>query len=86
MIGVAQMYRHVQTQHTPNDEMKHRCDVCGKGFYNKSNFEDHQNIHTGRKPYKCKFCLAAFASKGTWAMHERGHVGRGRNFVNKNNR
>ena len=79
MFGKSFIKRHILAQHTPDNEKKYQCDVCGKGFYAKENYKDHLNIHTGEKPYKCKYCPSAFASKGTHAMHERGHEGRGRN-------
>ena len=66
---------HIRSKHTPYDEMKYNCDICGKGFVNKGNFKDHTYTHTGEKPYKCKFCSSCFASRGTHAMHERSHLG-----------
>ena len=75
LVAVAKMTRHLQTQHTSNDDKKYKCDVCGKGFAAKQHFSDHKNIHTGEKPYKCKFCTACFASKGNHGMHERTHLG-----------
>ena len=77
------MHRHVQTNHTSDEEKKYKCDVCGKGFYQKGAFQDHMNTHTGEKPYKCKFCSACFASKGNHAMHQRGHLGHRRNYSKK---
>ena len=77
------MKRHRDSVHTPNDQKKYKCDVCGKGFVAKDHLNDHKNIHTGEKPYKCKFCSACFASKGTHAMHERSHVGRRRDYSKK---
>ena len=82
MIGVLHMTRHMQTKHTPDNEMKYKCDVCGKGYHNKTKFLDHQNVHTGAKPYKCKYCSACFASGGNHRMHERAHRGEGR-YYNK---
>jgi len=79
LYGSSAMTRHIHSAHTPNDQKKFRCDVCGKGFSNSQNLQDHNNIHTGEKPYKCKFCSASFASKGTHAMHQRGHLGHRRN-------
>ena len=67
-------------QHAPNDEKKFKCDVCGKGFTERQALRDHENIHTGAKPYKCKYCSYCCASKGTQRMHERSHLGEGRNF------
>jgi len=56
LVAVALMTRHIQGQHTLNDDKKYKCDVCGKGFAQKQHLSDHKNIHTGEKPYKCKFC------------------------------
>ena len=75
LVAVAKMTRHVQGQHTLNDDKKYKCDVCGKGFAQKQHLSDHKNIHTGEKPYKCKFCSNCFASKGNHGMHERTHLG-----------
>ena len=80
LVAVALMKRHIESKHTPEDQKKFRCEVCGKGFSVKENFNDHKNIHTGEKPYKCKFCSACFASKGTHAGHQRSHLGHRRNY------
>ena len=83
LIGAPKMWSHIQSQHTPNEDKKHKCEVCGKGFCEKERLKDHKNIHTGEKPYKCKFCSDCFASRGTHAMHERGHLGCGRKHTKK---
>ena len=75
LVGSSIMGLHIRSKHTPCDEMKYNCDICGKGFVNRGNFKDHTNTHTGEKPYKCKFCSSCFASRGTHAMHERSHLG-----------
>jgi hypothetical protein len=75
LVAVAMMTRHLQRQHTSNDNKKYKCDICGKGFAAKQQFSDHKNIHTGEKPYKCKYCSACFASVGNHGMHERTHLG-----------
>ena len=77
------MHRHVQTNHVSDNEKKYKCEVCGKGFYQRQAFQDHMNIHTGEKPYKCRFCSSCFASKGNHAMHQRGHLGHRRNYSKK---
>jgi KRAB domain-containing zinc finger protein len=84
LYGVAaRMSVHIQAQHTPNEDKKHKREVCGKGFSASDRLKDHNNIHNGEKPYKCKFCSFCFASKGTHAMHERSHLGRGRKNTKK---
>ena len=79
LVGSGVMNRHMASAHTPNDQKKYQCDICGKGFASKNNFQEHKYVHTGEKPYKCKYCSACFASKGTHAMHEKGHLGHRRN-------
>ncbi|XP_013200093.1 zinc finger protein 267 [Amyelois transitella] len=41
-------------------EYKYKCDICGKGFEVKTWYEQHQNVHTGTKPYVCDICGLAF--------------------------
>jgi hypothetical protein len=81
--AMSNMRAHIQRQHTSNEDKKHKCDVCGKGFFDSNKLKDHGNIHTGEKPYNCKFCSSVFASRGTHAMHERSHLGRGRKYTKK---
>ena len=72
--------RHTLSKHTPDNMKKYQCQICGKGFSVRGNYEDHMNIHTGDKPFKCKYCSECFASKGNHAMHERKHLGYRRDF------
>lgn len=74
------MKEHIHSKHTPNDQKKYKCEVCGKGFHTNQKLKEHRHIHTGEKPYKCKYCTACFASKGTHAMHQRSHLGHRRNY------
>ena len=71
---VPRLEDHMQT-HIPIHERPHKCETCGKGFFDKCKLVEHYNVHTGEKPFKCKYCPAAFGSNGTKAMHERGHLG-----------
>ncbi|KAL0809979.1 hypothetical protein ABMA28_010823 [Loxostege sticticalis] len=41
-------------------EYKYKCDKCDKGFHVKTWYLQHQNIHTGVKPFVCDVCGAAF--------------------------
>ena len=76
----SRMNRHFESKHTPNDQKKYQCVVCGKGFVAKEHLKDHANIHTGEKPYKCIYCSMSFASKGTHGMHQRTHLGHRRKY------
>ena len=79
MIGKGRLSFHMHQKHTPASERKYKCEICGKGFCDKSRLKDHINVHTGEKPHKCKFCDKGFASIGTKAGHERSHMGLKRN-------
>ena len=72
---VKKMYYHLQQYHTTNENKKHHCPICNKGFTNKYARDDHINIHTGERPHKCKYCPATFASHGTLGTHQRAHLG-----------
>ena len=64
--------RHILYAHTEDHLKPHVCKICGKGFIEKQSLGDHENIHTGRKPYLCKYgCGKDFADKGNLRMHER---------------
>merc|ERR1711899_726041 len=80
MVGKNKMSEHIKKKHTPNYERKRNqiCDVCGKAFRQKAELRDHNNTHTGEKPYKCKYCSYCCASFATMRMHERNHLGQGR--------
>ena len=85
LFGAKFMKRHIEAAHTPDDQKKCRCEVCGKGFSCNQRLLEHLNIHTGEKPFKCRYCSASFASRGTCAGHERGHTGRGRKIQKSKN-
>ena len=75
MISKKKMARHISAKHMSIYDRKHKCDVCGKGFFEASKLAEHHNVHTGAKPFKCKFCSASFASNGTMRAHQRSHLG-----------
>ena len=84
LVGPGRLMKdHIASVHTPNDQKKYKCEVCGKGFSTARNLNDHINIHTGEKPYKCKFCSACFASKGNHGSHIRSHLGTNRRDSSK---
>ena len=67
------MKRHMITKHTSNELKPFQCkfDGCGKGFASSKRLREHENVHTGAKPYKCPHCDSCFASSGTMNGHVR---------------
>ena len=60
---------HKQNVHTADEDKKHRCATCGKGFPDKTRLGEHENLHTGRKPFGCPFCEAAFRQRTNLCAH-----------------
>ncbi|PVH69140.1 hypothetical protein DL98DRAFT_522352 [Cadophora sp. DSE1049] len=56
---------------------RHHCQICGKGFKQKSDWERHYRIHTKERPFRCtEFgCSKSFAQKGALTKHNRIHTG-----------
>ena len=59
---------HMTIFHTDNDDKPFRCSVCGKGYATKVTFIEHNNIHTGERPYQCDMCPKKFSSSGNMYM------------------
>jgi hypothetical protein len=56
----------------------HRCNICNRGFLNKSNIKVHLRTHTGEKPFRCEVCSKAFRQKAHLIKHQQMHRGIGR--------
>lgn len=52
-------------------ERPYKCDLCGKGFNQKGNYNSHIRQHTGEQPYGCKLCGRRFNQKGNLNVHLR---------------
>lgn len=57
----------------PNEQHQHRCDICGKTFARKFNFDLHMRTHTGDKPFACNICGKSFAQKSVLNRHTETH-------------
>ena len=62
--------RHVESSHL--GIRKFHCQVCGKYLSSKQNYIDHQNIHTGIKPYSCEYsgCGLTFRQLSQYYLHK----------------
>ena len=56
-----------------DDSKSHKCDVCLKGFHQKSNLVQHYTTHTGEKPFACQICERKFARKNNLVQHQATH-------------
>lgn len=56
----------------------HRCNICNRGFLNKSNIKVHLRTHTGEKPFRCEVCGKAFRQKAHLIKHAQIHKRVGR--------
>lgn len=50
-------------------------------FRSRNTLEEHNNTHTGVRPYRCDICGKDFTSKYTFKAHEKVHTNRERNFT-----
>ncbi|MEQ2284530.1 hypothetical protein AMECASPLE_022629 [Ameca splendens] len=52
-----------------------QCDVCGRVFKYKYNFQRHHRVHSGEKPFRCKMCGKVFAQRSHLKEHMTTHTG-----------
>lgn len=48
---------------------RYKCNFCHKFLQSKQRRSDHENIHTGNRPYKCKHCSKTFPAKNAIDTH-----------------
>lgn len=65
--------RHIESSHM--GLRKFKCPICGRFLSSKQNYVDHQNIHTGAKPYLCEFqgCNMRFRQLSQYYIHSQLH-------------
>jgi len=63
----------VMTSEGGKEKPVHRCNICNRGFLNKSNIKVHLRTHTGEKPFKCDACAKAFRQKAHLLKHMQIH-------------
>ena len=65
--------RHIESTH--QGLRKFKCLTCGKFLSSKQNLIDHQNIHSGQKPYCCEIasCGMRFRQLSQFYLHRQLH-------------
>ena len=66
--------RHIEIVH--QGIKKFRCSICGRFLSSKQNLVDHNNIHTGAKPYICEVggCGMCFRQLSQYYIHQQLHI------------
>lgn len=59
-----------QEEEKTRKEAKHVCLVCNIKFLSLDLFNQHQNIHTGERPYKCDMCDKSYPLKLSLGKHK----------------
>lgn len=63
-----QLRMHMEKRHLKNYSLF--CNVCSKGFFDKSSLREHENMHTGVATYQCEVCGMIFKIKSTLRAHK----------------
>ena len=59
-----------ETNSVHNGQKDHKCDSCGKSFFEAGSLKEHINsVHNGQKDYKCDSCGKAFFEAGSLKIH-----------------
>lgn len=67
--SIKDITEHLNVTHDKNP--KYFCKLCNKGFYILSWYQEHENFHTGARPFVCEFCGKHFPYSRYLAAHRR---------------
>lgn len=62
---------HVRRFH--NNERKYFCEICEKGFYERTGYEAHKSVHSNERNFVCENCKKTFKSQQSLSIHLRTH-------------
>ena len=77
-VRVKNIDLHVKKLHVEDDQQKHKCKDCGKGFLRKFEMKNHKmSVHLKLRPYKCRYgCAFAYNDSSNRLTHERKKHGK----------
>ena len=77
-VKVKNLKCHMRFVHTPDDQRKHQCQHCGKGFDFLKSLDKHMmNMHLKLKPYNCRYgCDISYNDTSNRNHHERKRHGK----------
>ena len=72
-LKVRQIKEHMGAVHTKDEDKKHQCQDCGKGFMLKRKLEIHRiNMHLKTKPHSCRYgCDISYNDDSNRNAHEK---------------
>ena len=78
------LLRHIRKVHDKNflpvpkkpkisyeERKRHTCSFCGKLFLHTGHLREHENAHTGERPFGCEFCDKKFSASSTARNHKK---------------
>lgn len=71
---LAHLRKHFGYKRPEPTEKKFKCEFCPMKLSTQKQFNDHENIHTNRRPHQCRVCNKSFAAYSTLKVHVRMHV------------
>ncbi|XP_065226797.1 zinc finger protein 43-like [Planococcus citri] len=77
-----QIQQHIADKHTvaswtskrnaeENDQKHFFCATCDKTFSQELTYQEHLNVHSGKRPFSCKLCTASFRARQDLNQHLR---------------
>ena len=72
-VYVKDMDHHMKAVHLPEDQKKHKCPECGKGFYYTRELTQHRiNNHLKNRPFQCRYgCDIKYNDASNRYSHEK---------------
>lgn len=64
--------RHIDITHLKKKKFK--CSVCMGFFASHQSLREHENLHSGARPFVCSFCNSSFRQASQLSLHKRCHI------------